>query len=232
MLAFWCLSENSSIKHDFPLKINIEINKRPNEDRLIVTLRRSAQSEWSNKPFFNTSCAINSHVTCHVQDLILNPLRSSCEGWQRIWIKLREAFSIIPLQTAVPIWGFSSSFACLFYSSRCWYSWRAAVFIISHIVSCHSEVSGVDNQANHEAGGEQFFCALGLARHCRFLCSLIFSPVGHFWAARTLQSDNEIAHSDAERTCGNMKAKTHTHTPISNLSSPVAHVLLFWYVSA
>lgn len=43
------------------------------------------------------------------------------------------------------------------------------LFIIPHIVSCHSEVSGMDNQVNHKGGGsgEQFL-------------SISFHPVGHF----------------------------------------------------
>lgn len=84
--------------------------------------------------------------------LMLNPLRWGCEGWQR---RRRKLLSIIPLQTAVPVGGFSSPplFVCLADSVDC-------VFVISHIVSCHWVVSCVDNQPHHQAGGETvpFLC--------------------------------------------------------------------------
>lgn len=142
----------------FPLKINIEIKKRQSQDRLIVSLKCSAQSEWSNKPLFNIFCAINSHYL-------------SCPGFDtkpleiRLWRLTKDlnkaqrgVLNNTPSNSSSYLRIFFFCFCLSFHSSHRWYSRRAAVFIISHVVSCHTEVSDVDNQANHEAGGEQFLC--------------------------------------------------------------------------
>lgn len=53
----------------------------------------------------------------------------------------------------------------------------------------------MDNQANHEAGREQFLC---IWDQCFTVCfSVVCLPAGHFWTARTLQG-NKITHADAK----------------------------------
>lgn len=66
----------------------------------------------------------------------------------------------------------------------------------------------MDNQANHEAGREQFLCiwdqcftvCFSVVLFIYFLVLLFLCvclPAGHFWTARTLQG-NKITHADAK----------------------------------
>lgn len=123
-------------------------------------------SQWSYKLLSNISCAINSYYL-------------SCPGFDakapemRLWRlnKAQRGVSIMPLQTAASFFSVClSSDSCL-----CW-------GFIMLIVSCHSEVSSMDNRANHEAGGERkpvthwsflfvFFC--GLHARCRETMKLL-----------------------------------------------------------
>lgn len=126
-------------------------------------------------------------ITCHVQDLIPNPLRSGWEDWERSRRKAHRAvFNNAPSNS-------SSYLRIFFFICFSFYSSLVAVPVDELLHSSfllfmpwHSEVRAVNNQ---EAGRERFLCSgTGVVR--KNLCAFFQPPtliLGHFWTPHTLE---------------------------------------------